>query len=315
MLTRQLRSGKKVQTTTNITAGVEKSKKAHLQDPIPVPHCFTLADHGAESSSEIRLLTKGSTLPHISSDDLAILRAKQIQLRKTRQSIEAEVASFPAAVRGAIATVLSSTLIFAQHEAGTAVCVDEQGSILTCAHCFGESQSEWRRQKKKWMLFYTGHAVLVECRKWDNQRDLALGRIIALELDEETPSTSISVQSVFSFVKVSHDEPNVATPIACVGQPGRDDLEATSPGRKTTYNLVEISSGRYRGLVPDVDPQDCSNIGSLKHDAWTYWGHSGAPLIRLSDGRLIGVHSSWDDQTAMRHGVPSVAIRGFLQET
>jgi hypothetical protein len=65
-------------------------------------------------------------------------------------------------------------------------------------------------------------------------------------------------------------------------------------------------------MIPDVDPQDNSEIGTLKHDAWTYWGHSGAPLLRRGDGSLLGLHSSWDDRTAMRHGVPLVAIKAFL---
>ena len=29
-------------------------------------------------------------------------------------------------------------------------------------------------------------------------------------------------------------------------------------------------------------------------------------------GGLLGLHSSWDDKTAMRHGVPLVAVRAFL---
>jgi hypothetical protein len=50
------------------------------------------------------------------------------------------------------------------------------------------------------------------------------------------------------------------------------------------------------------------------HDAWTYWGHSGAPLVSEKDGTLVGLHSSWDDQTAMRHGIPKVAIWEFLEK-
>jgi hypothetical protein len=90
-------------------------------------------------------------------------------------------------------------------------------------------------------------------------------------------------------------------------------LESERP-RKTDYALVEISEGKLRGLIPEADPQDNSEIGTLKHDAWTYWGHSGAPLLCRETGGLLGLHSSWDDETAMRHGVPLVAIREFLME-
>ncbi len=77
---------------------------------------------------------------------------------------------------------------------------------------------------------------------------------------------------------------------------------------------MEVSEGTFRGMVTDADPQDNSEIGTLKHDAWKYWGHSGAPLLREADGTLIGLHSSWDDHTAMRHGVPLIAIKQFLQQ-
>lgn len=50
------------------------------------------------------------------------------------------------------------------------------------------------------------------------------------------------------------------------------------------------------------------------HDCWTYWGHSGAPLMLRATGELVGLHSSWDDQSGMRRGVPLVALRAFLDE-
>lgn len=86
------------------------------------------------------------------------------------------------------------------------------------------------------------------------------------------------------------------------------------------------------------------------HDCWTYWGHSGAPIVgRRSQGgsrrgggerakrrgrrkakfergegegegrgegggMLMGLHSSWDDTTGMRRGVAWEAIRAFLHE-
>jgi hypothetical protein len=77
---------------------------------------------------------------------------------------------------------------------------------------------------------------------------------------------------------------------------------------------LHISTGRSRGLAPDQNPQDNSEIGALLHDCWTYWGHSGAPLIARSSGKLVGLHSSWDDATGMRRGVPLVAIKAFLDE-
>jgi hypothetical protein len=153
-------------------------------------------------------------------------------------------------------------------------------------------------------LFYNGDAVLVECRVWDGRRDLALLKIIAIESDsKETPR--------FESVGLYEGKLGYKMPVICIGQPGRDDLESKDR-KRTTYNLVEVSEGVFRGMVKERDAQDNEDIGTLMHDAWTYWGHSGAPLLS-GDGKLVGLHSSWDDRTAMRHGIPGVAIKEFLR--
>jgi hypothetical protein len=151
--------------------------------------------------------------------------------------------------------------------------------------------------------------VQVECSVWDSKRDLALLKVVAIETKEGIAGSI----PVFPHIPLSTNEPSLKMPILCFGQPGRDDLESTS-ARKTKYNLVEVSEGTFRGMVKGVDPQDNSEIGTLMHDAWTYWGHSGAPLVSEKDGTLVGMHSSWDDQTAMRHGIPKVAIWEFLEK-
>ena len=133
-----------------------------------------------------------------------------------------------------------------------------------------------------------------------------------MEIPQHSDSTANARTPIFSQVVPSKTQTPTAA-IFCIGQPGTDDLESSSP-RKTAYDLIEVSTGRLRGLIPNADPQDNAEIGCLKHDAWTYWGHSGAPLLRQSDGAVLGLHSSWDDSTAMRHGVPLVAIRAFLDE-
>ena len=55
-------------------------------------------------------------------------------------------------------------------------------------------------------------------------------------------------------------------------------------------------------------------LGGVKHDAWTYWGHSGCPLFN-SRGHVVALHNSWDSETAMRHGVTYEAIVYFLKKT
>ncbi|TVY31336.1 hypothetical protein LSUB1_G008995, partial [Lachnellula subtilissima] len=226
-----------------------------------------------------------------------------------------------------IRNALNSTLIFAQHEAGTAVLIHASGWALTCAHCFGADEVEYEAGgKRRWMLFYNGDAVLVECRVWDAVRDLALLRIVAVESDigvdqvaragvggKEGEGREERQTPGFHAVDLYTGTMRYKMRILCIGQPGRDDLESKAGG-KTPYDLVEVSSGVFRGMVAGADAQDNSDIGTLMHDAWTYWGHSGAPLVREVDGRLVGLHSSWDDGTGMRHGVPGVAIGEFFED-
>jgi hypothetical protein len=54
-------------------------------------------------------------------------------------------------------------------------------------------------------------------------------------------------------------------------------------------------------------------MGGTKHDAWTYWGHSGSPLFD-ERGRIVALHNSWDSSNAMRHAVRFEAIRHHLDE-
>ncbi|KAJ7190255.1 AT hook domain-containing protein family protein [Mycena pura] len=256
------------------------------------------------ASSGVQIIPSGSSrLPGLKASELALLRQKQ---RKLAANASTTLASLPSS-SPQLRTALEASLIFAQREAGSAVCVDPAGWVLTCAHCFGDTEEEYcRSPKKRWLLFYDGCAVQVECRAWDLTRDLALLRIVALE-----NTGGDAVPPLFPFVRLAACAPPKGTRIVCIGQPGQDDLESAS-ARRTKYNLVEVSEGTVCGMVRGADPQDNSEIGTLMHDAWTYWGHSGAPLIHVGEGTLVGLHSSWDDRTAMRHGVPHAAVRVFL---
>lgn len=297
---RVLRSALKRSASTN-QATVISPPAATVVPPAPDPGPISF--RSADALQKILILPYGSELPGLDKAQLSLLRRKQRQLKGNAQSIKT---SLPAGDHHRIA--LNATLIFSHNEAGTALCINPNGWILTCSHCFGESEEEWQTNKFKWLLFYTGLAIQVKCCVWDSRTDLALAKVITVEYEEEM----IGRNSVFSYVPLAAEPPSRGTQIVCIGQPGRDDLESTT-SRKTRYNLLEVSEGHFRGMVSGVDPCDNSAIGTLKHDAWTYWGHSGAPLLRKDDGALIGLHSSWDDKTSMRHGIPLVTIRNFLE--
>ena len=265
---------------------------------------FTTARSSTEPKWQIQLLSDDSNLAGLNASDLGILRKKQRKLISTAPSTREVMTDRPA-----LQNALEATYIFAQHEAGTALCIDPAGWLLTCSHCIGETEAEWKAHKRKWLLAYNGLAVQVECRAWDGIRDLALLRVIAVETDVKLSGEVPQFRSV----PLSQVDGLPNTPILCIGQPGRDDLESSTK-RKTKYNLFEVSEGRLRGMVHGADPHNNSGIGSLRHDAWTYWGHSGAPLVRKRDGFLMGLHSSWDDQTTMRHGIPIEAVHAFLRD-
>ena len=256
------------------------------------------------SDEAIEIVVPGSRLPGLTSAELNLLRKKQSRLASDASTTVDTLLNRPH-----IRNALEASLIFAEHSAGSAVCVDKAGWVLTCSHCFGDTENEWKTNKCKWLLFYTGLAVQVECRVWDCKHDLALLKIIAIESsvgkDGDIP--------IFYLVPRSTRAPPRKSSIVCIGQPGSEDLESAT-ARRTDYNLIEIPEGTFCGMVPGADPHDNSEIGTLKHDAWTYWGHSGAPLLREADVTLVGLHSSWDDQTAMRHGIPLIAIEQFLQQ-
>ena len=258
-------------------------------------------------------LTSKST--GLSKQDLATLHLKRSKLQSSSsRDLESSLGVPHNSSSTALADAARSALVFAQHEAGTAVCISASGLILTCSHCVAESQEEYAEGRLHWLIFSSGRVVQTTCVAWDAKRDLALLQIIAAERPENgSPST-------FPFATIAAKRPAAPrtkkTPLICIGHPGSEDLEvvSTSAPVPTNYDVLHVSYGHYRGMAVGQDVHDNSDIGALKHDCWTYWGHSGAPLIAAESGEVVGLHSSWDDQTGMRRGIGWEAIDGFLKE-
>jgi S1-C subfamily serine protease len=158
-----------------------------------------------------------------------------------------------------------------------------------------------------WLIFASGRAVAARCVAWDERRDLALLRIVAAQADSRASSS-------FPSVQIAEVGPSLGDKLICIGHPGSEDLEASKPGVKTHYDVLHLSTGAFRGYAEGQDLQENAEIGALQHDCWTYWGHSGAPLLDGRTGKLVGLHSSWDEDTAMRRGVALVAITMFVAE-
>jgi len=241
-----------------------------------------------------KLTAKGLEL---SPSDLKTVLKKQKWLRTYTISLTDDDAS--------LRPIVDATLVFGQEEAGTAICISGDGLLLTCSHCVAETEAELDLDKKHVLLFASGKVVRAKFMAWDGKRDLALLQIV----EAQGPSDIL-----FPSIAVAARPPKSRDPLVCVGHPGSEDLETILPGIKTNYDTLHVSTGVFRGYVKGQDLQDNSEIGALKHDCWTYWGHSGAPLASRVSGQLIGLHSSWDDSTGMRRGIPVGAIREFLRE-
>lgn len=235
------------------------------------------------------------------------------------------------------AALIRSTLVFAREEAGTAVVIREDGLLLTCAHCVAETSEEFEVEDAKnkvfWLVLASGRTVSAKCVAWDSRRDLALLAVLSaldmeprLELTTGAGTTSgaekgkvengkepgVGMRLQLQAASLAETSPPPGSPLVCIGHPGSEDLETARRGVKTNYDVLHISMGSFRGIAEGQDIQDNEEIGALMHDCWTYWGHSGAPLLDRRTGQLVGLHSSWDDQTGMRRGVAVDAIREFL---
>ncbi|QIX00307.1 hypothetical protein AMS68_005824 [Peltaster fructicola] len=228
----------------------------------------------------------------LKTSDLSLLHVKRSKLQAAESQIRQFVDGLAedAPNRPVLVEAVQSVFVFAQEEAGTAVCIAPGGLLLTCSHCLGI-------------------VVQARCTAWDGVRDLALLQIVAAERAEQASNLRI-----WSCAKIGTIMPKVSTRLLCVGHPGSEDLEHSRAGVATGYDVIHVSEGRYRGCDVGQDIQDNSEIGALMHDCWTYWGHSGAPLIERSTGLLVGLHSSWDDETGMRRGVALEAVIAFLAE-
>ncbi|KAF2216793.1 hypothetical protein CERZMDRAFT_92866 [Cercospora zeae-maydis SCOH1-5] len=249
-------------------------------------------------------------IDQMSKADQHALRRKQVKLRQTDAQIPEFIKSSKTS-SPTIAEAASATLLFIWNGSSTAFCISPTGLLLTCAHCVAETPIEFAHTKSRvrWLLFASGEPVQARPVAFDLERDLALLQITAAPSSFNTRP--------FPYIRLSPSSPKVRALLLCIGSPGAEDLETSGPSEsvvETGYDVLHISRGRFQGLDRSRGIQDNSEIGALKHDCWTYWGHSGAPLVDARTGGLVGVHSSWDNETGMRRGVAWEAVKAFLDE-
>ena len=79
---------------------------------------------------------------------------------------------------------------------------------------------------------------------------------------------------------------------------------------KNKYTPFWISFGKIKNYMKNQIY--CTNdLGPLIHNCWTYWGHSGGPIFN-SNGDIIGMHNSWNEINADRHGISLLGIKSFI---
>ncbi|MCE9573874.1 MAG: serine protease, partial [Deltaproteobacteria bacterium] len=125
--------------------------------------------------------------------------------------------------------------------------VDRVGATLTVRFPDGSS--------------YAGTAIA-----FDDVLDLGLVR---LDRAHDLPVASLAAAA-----------PSVGDDVCVIGQPGT----RTPDGDATGYQPWTVTIGHIRGFRAG-DRVGEQHLGRAKHDAWTYWGHSGSPLFDR-DGKI-----------------------------
>lgn len=189
-----------------------------------------------------------------------------------------------------------------QEEAGSAVRVSET-HVLTCAHCISEDPEPALGQTRV-LLFASGVWAVGRCVAFDQTKDLALLALLCAS-ESSTPAPRFPVAAA-SRVKYP-------VRVACVGNPSEFDLESDEKDATTEFTppVFHTSLGRISGSTRS--DRLGLGLGSMQHSAWTYWGHSGAPLLG-QEGQLLGLHNSWDEERGTRHCVSAREIAEFLAE-
>ena len=185
------------------------------------------------------------------------------------------------------------------------------GLLLTCAHCISHddddddedsNEAPQRVGRVKELVTARGLTFGARCVATDESSDVALLRILP---SETLPASLGSLPLADALDKDAASR----LPVLAVGNPYDWDLERPEGARprKNGFTAFWVSGGRLEGVL-DAATAKRKGLGAQKHGAWTYWGHSGCPLVS-GKGEVVAMHNSWDaTNKAQRHAVPLGAI-------
>jgi hypothetical protein len=136
------------------------------------------------------------------------------------------------------------------------------------------------------------------CIRADDVLDLALLQIV----------TGAPPSHAYPTVGAAVAKGLAGTRVLCVGNPSA--FHPTGEDSEFSPPIFHTSTGIIAGKTSGAR-KTAIGLGSLRHTCWTYWGHSGAPLL-AADGAIMGIHNTWDDEKGTRHGVGVEEIRAFI---
>lgn len=213
-----------------------------------------------------------------------------------------------------IEKVKDSCLCRISDEFGSAVCINEKGYILTCAHAVPPFEDD--KSNKSLYIFPNGEIVKALTLEKDEHLDLALLKIIEIFQKEKFIKIEKIPEKKFFYSKIKstsiEKNEKIGENIFCIGNPCFTMHDDYGKLEKNHYKPFWISFGKIKGYMKDGIY--CKNdLGPLIHDCWTYWGHSGAPIFNLK-GEIVGMHNSWNERNANRHGNSLLGISKFISK-
>jgi hypothetical protein len=206
--------------------------------------------------------------------------------------------------------VKGSCLCRISDEFGTAVCINKNGYILTCSHAAPPFEDE--KNKESIYIFPDGEIVKTITIEKNEQLDLALLKIIEIFKNGKFIKKTPQKKFLYSKIKSSNENEKIGENIFCIGNPCFIIYNDNKKLEKNNYKPFWISFGKIKGYLKDKIYGE-NNLGPLIHDCWTYWGHSGAPIFNIN-GEIIGMHNSWNEKNANRHGISLLGINLFLSK-
>lgn len=163
---------------------------------------------------------------------------------------------------------------------GTGVVITPGGLMLTARHVVDHSL-----KSPMTAIFPDGRRARAVVISHDKTHDLALLRLA-------DPGTT-----PYPHARLARSEPGVGADVVIVGNPGK------ASGRKAWH--TSVGQILWYGSMVGIR-------GDLAYNAWTYWGHSGSPVFDTR-GRVVGIHNSWNNQNAWRHGLRLSTVRAFVK--